>query len=229
MTSKRRKNIERWSPLLLLLAIVVVWEVITSGFGVSEFIFPSPSRIWAQTLEHSTVILGHAWRTFWVTMAGFGIAIVVGVLLGFLIGSSRLAYAAVYPLMTAFNALPKAAFVPILVVWFGIGAGPAILTAFLISFFPIMVNIATGLATLEPELEDVLRVLGAKRWDVLMKGHHRVGDDRRQRRHRLPADLGWQLHADGPGLQRPAGGGADGDGDVRAVQLCGETHHGLGA
>ena len=59
--------------------------------------------------------------------------------------------------------------VPILVVWFGIGIGPAILTAFLISFFPIMVNIATGLATLEPELEDVLRVLGAKRWDVLVK------------------------------------------------------------
>ena len=114
-------------------------------------------------------LAGHAWRTYWVTMAGFGIAIVVGVLLGFLIGSSRLAYAAVYPLMTAFNALPKAAFVPILVVWFGIGAGPAILTAFLISFFPIMVNIATGLATLEPELEDVLRVLGAKRWDVLVK------------------------------------------------------------
>ncbi len=71
--------------------------------------------------------------------------------------------------MTAFNALPKAAFVPILVVWFGIGVGPAILTAFLISFFPIIVNIATGLATLEPELEDVLRVLGAKRWDVLVK------------------------------------------------------------
>jgi NitT/TauT family transport system permease protein len=102
-------------------------------------------------------------------MAGFGLAIVVGVLMGFVIGSSRLAYAAVYPLMTAFNALPKAAFVPILVVWFGIGIGPAILTAFLISFFPIMVNIATGLATLEPELEDVLRVLGARRWDVLIK------------------------------------------------------------
>ncbi len=164
-----KKQMERWSPLVLLLAIVVVWEVICSGFGVSEFIFPSPSRIWAQTMEYKTIILDHAWRTFWVTMVGFGIAIVVGVLGGFLIGSSRLAYAAIYPLMTAFNALPKAAFVPILVVWFGIGVGPAILTAFLISFFPIMVNIATGLATLEPELEDVLRVLGAKRWDVLTK------------------------------------------------------------
>ena len=161
--------VERGSPRVLLVIIVAIWELITRGFGVSEFIFPSPSRIWNQTLEFKEVIMGHAWRTFWVTMVGFGIAIVVGVLLGFLIGSSRMAYAAVYPLMTAFNALPKAAFVPILVVWFGIGAGPAILTAFLISFFPIMVNIATGLATLEPELEDVLRVLGAKRWDVLTK------------------------------------------------------------
>ena len=164
-----QKQVELWAPWLLLLATIALWQILCAALDVSEFIFPSPWRIWTQFLENKALIAGHAWRTFWVTMVGFGIAIVVGVLLGFVIGSSRLAYAAMYPLMTAFNALPKAAFVPILVVWFGIGAGPAILTAFLISFFPIMVNIATGLATLEPELEDVLRVLGAKRWDVLIK------------------------------------------------------------
>jgi len=161
--------IERWSPWLLLVTIIALWQILCSALDVSEYIFPSPWRIWTQLLEYKAIIAGHAWRTYWVTMAGFGLAIVVGVLLGFVIGSSRIAYAAIYPLMTAFNALPKAAFVPILVVWFGIGAGPAILTAFLISFFPIMVNMATGLATLEPELEDVLRVLGARRWDVLVK------------------------------------------------------------
>lgn len=160
---------KRFAPWLLLLTIVLLWQAVCSGFGVSEFIFPSPARIGEQMIEFRGEILKHAWRTFWVTMLGFSLAIVVGVLLGFVIGSSRLAYDAVYPLMTAFNALPKAAFVPILVVWLGIGAGPAVLTAFLISFFPIMVNIATGLATLEPELEDVLRVLGARRWDVLVK------------------------------------------------------------
>ena len=165
----RNKTLERWAPWLLLLAVLALWQIVCSAFAVSDFIFPSPARIAAQFIEFKGVIAAHAWRTFWVTMAGFGIAIVVGVLLGFVIGSSRLAYAALYPLMTAFNALPKAAFVPILVVWFGIGIGPAVLTAFLISFFPIMVNIATGLATLEPELEDVLRVLGARRWDVLIK------------------------------------------------------------
>jgi len=165
----RRKRIERWAPWALLVLVLLLWQAICSAFDVSEFVFPSPLRIWDQLVEFRGEILKHAWRTYWVTMVGFGIAIVVGVLLGFLIGSSRLAYSAIYPLMTGFNALPKAAFVPILVVWFGIGVGPAVLTAFLISFFPITVNIATGLATLEPELEDVLRVLGARRWDVLIK------------------------------------------------------------
>ena len=164
-----KKQLETLSPWILLVVVIALWQLVCSAFNVSEFVFPSPARIWEQMVEFRGVIAAHAWRTYWVTMAGFGLAIIVGVMLGFLIGSSRLAYAAVYPLMTAFNALPKAAFVPILVVWFGIGIGPAILTAFLISFFPIMVNIATGLATLEPELEDVLRVLGAKRWDVLIK------------------------------------------------------------
>ena len=163
------KALETWSPWLLLLAVLLLWQAVCSAFNVSEFIFPSPARIAAQLWEFKGEIAKHAWRTYWVTMAGFGLAIIVGVLLGFLIGSSRLAYTAIYTLMTGFNALPKAAFVPILVVWFGIGVGPAVLTAFLISFFPITVNIATGLATLEPELEDVLRVLGAKRWDVLVK------------------------------------------------------------
>ncbi len=164
-----RPQFERFAPWLLLAAILLLWQGICSVFQVSDFIFPSPWRIGQAMAEFHQEILGHAWRTFWVTMLGFGLAIIVGVLLGFLMGSSQLAYKAMYPLMTGFNALPKAAFVPILVVWFGIGAGPAVLTAFLISFFPIMVNIATGLATLEPELEDVLRVLGARRWDVLMK------------------------------------------------------------
>lgn len=166
---KQHKHFERWAPVLLALALVVVWQVGVMAFEVPEFIFPSPWQIAQQFAEFKGPLLAAAWSTFWVTMVGFGLAIAVGVLLGFLIGSSRLAYAAVYPLMVGFNAVPKAAIVPILVVWFGIGIGPGILTAFLISFFPIMVNIATGLATLEPELEDVLRVLGAKRWDVLVK------------------------------------------------------------
>lgn len=163
------KNLERWAPLVVLTIALLLWQIGVMALSVPEYIFPSPTEIAKQFIEFKGPLLEAAWRTFWVTMLGFALAIVVGVLLGFLVGSSRLAYAAFYPLMTAFNAVPKAAITPILVVWFGIGLGPGILTAFLISFFPITVNIATGLATMEPELEDVLRVLGAKRWDVLIK------------------------------------------------------------
>jgi NitT/TauT family transport system permease protein len=164
-----RRSFERWAPVLLGVLVILLWQLLVWALSVPEYLFPSPLEIARQFAEFKGPLLAAAWATFWVTMVGFGIAIAVGVLLGFLIGSSRLAYAALYPLMVGFNAVPKAAIVPILVVWFGIGIGPGILTAFLISFFPIMVNIATGLATLEPELEDVLRVLGAHRWDVLVK------------------------------------------------------------
>ena len=71
--------------------------------------------------------------------------------------------------MIGFNSVPKVAVVPILIMWFGIGEVPAILTAFLISFFPVVVNVATGLATMEPELEDVLRALGASKLDIMLK------------------------------------------------------------
>ena len=164
-----RRTLERFSPLVVLAAILLLWEAVVRLVGIADYIFPAPSQIALQFVEFGGPLLEAAWKTFWVTMLGFGLSIVVGVLLGFLIGSSRMAYQALYPLMVAFNAVPKAAVVPILVVWFGIGLGPGVLTAFLISFFPITVNIATGLATLEPELEDVLRVLGARRWDVLVK------------------------------------------------------------
>ena len=100
---------------------------------------------------------------------GFGLAVGFGLLLGLLVGWSRTIYSGLYPLMIGFNAIPKVAVVPILVLWFGIGFIPAVLTAFLISFFPIVVNVATGLATIEPELEDVLKALGASKLDIMRK------------------------------------------------------------
>ena len=89
--------------------------------------------------------------------------------MGIAVGSVRLIYAGFYPLLIGFNSVPKVAVVPVLVVWFGIGTVPAVLTAFLMSFFPIVVNVATGLATVEPELQDVLLSLGAKKRDLILK------------------------------------------------------------
>src|SRR5205085_6220896 len=166
-TPKRR--LETWSPWVVLAAMLLLWEGICRAFRISDFIFPAPTAIVASLWRYAGPISGHALQTFWTTMAGFAIGVVIGVLLGVLIGSSRLMYRSFYPLMVGFNSMPKAALVPVLVVWFGIGTIPAILTAFVICFFPITVNVATGLATIEPELEDVLRALGASRTDILLK------------------------------------------------------------
>ena len=161
--------LDAWSPWILLAAILLVWELICRAFGVSDFIFPAPSAIVLSLKQFAGPIGVHALHTFWSTLIGFAIGVAVGVLLGLLIGSSRVTYKAFYPLMIGFNSIPKSAFVPVLVVWFGIGTVPAIMTAFVICFFPITVNVATGLATIEPEIEDVLRALGASRKDVLLK------------------------------------------------------------
>jgi NitT/TauT family transport system permease protein len=168
VASKKRK-LETWSPWIALAAIILAWEAICRGFEISDFIFPAPTAIVQSLFQYAGPIAGHAMQTFWTTMAGFALGVAVGLVLGVIVGSSRLMYTALYPLMVGFNSIPKSAFVPVLVVWFGIGTVPAILTAFVICFFPITVNMATGLATIEPELEDVLRALGANRMDVLLK------------------------------------------------------------
>src|SRR5262249_31406125 len=84
-------------------------------------------------------------------------------LTGIAVGSSSLMYDSFYPALIGFNSIPKVAVVPILVIWFGVGTIPAIITAFLIAFFPILVNVAVGIATVEPQLQSVLRALGAGR------------------------------------------------------------------
>jgi NitT/TauT family transport system permease protein len=165
----KQKLLESLAPWLILAGVVAAWQLIVSGFGVSEFIFPGPVAIIRSLATYAGPIGQHAWQTFWSTMIGFGLGIGVGVILGLIVGSSRLMFKGLYPLMVGFNSIPKVAFVPVLVVWFGIGTVPAVLTALLLCFFPIVVNVATGLATLEPELEDVLRALGATRLDILRK------------------------------------------------------------
>ena len=109
----------------------------------------------------------HTWQTLYTTLVGFVLGVVIGLLLGILIGSSKLAYDTAYPLLVGFSSIPKVAVVPIFVLWFGAGTVPAVLTAMIICVFPIVVNVATGIATIEPELEDVMKTLKASKLDIL--------------------------------------------------------------
>ena len=167
--SLRRKAFRALLPWLVIIAIFALWEFFVTVFGVEEFVLPAPSAIFAAAWQWHWLILENAWQTFMTTAIGFLVAIAFGLCVGVAVGSSSVVYEGFYPALIGFNTIPKVAVVPILVIWFGIGSVPAIITAFLLSFFPILVNVATGIATMEPELQDVLRALGATRWQVITK------------------------------------------------------------
>ena len=105
-------------------------------FKIPVFFLPPPTAIAKAIVDYWPAIYRNSLITLWATMLGFGLAVGFGLLLGLLVGWSRTIYSGLYPLMIGFNAIPKVAVVPILVLWFGIGFIPAVLTAFLISFFP---------------------------------------------------------------------------------------------
>lgn len=161
-------NIRRklWAFALIVL-FFAGWEAFCLLSGMSDLILPRPSQVMATMIARFPVLIPHIIQTLSTTMAGFVLGVALGVVLGACIGMSKVAYDTAYPLLIGFSSIPKVAVVPIFVLWFGSGSVPAILTALSICFFPIVVNIATGLATTEPELEDVLKALGASKFDIL--------------------------------------------------------------
>ena len=153
---------------LATLGFFLLWEMGCMAFHVSSLVLPKPSEIASVLWVKFPLLLPHATQTLYTTLVGFVAGGVGGIVLGALIGSSKLAYDVAYPLLVGFSCIPKVAVVPIFVVWFGSGTVPAILTSAVISVFPVVVNVATGLASTEPELEDVFKVLGASQWDLLI-------------------------------------------------------------
>lgn len=156
-------------PWLVACVLVLLWQLGCVLFAVPTNILPSPSAIGAALLRFGPLIGEEAAHTLVATLAGFIVAASVGLVTGAAIGASPLVYSGLYGLLVAFNSVPKVALVPVFVVWFGIGKMPAILTAFSLSFFPVVVAVATALATIEPEVSDVLRSLGATRLQILVK------------------------------------------------------------
>ncbi len=157
------------APWLTAAGLFLLWELACRAFAVPEMILPAPSQIMRSLIQYWPVIQTEAMQTLFTTLVGFAMAIVFGVMLGVLVGASPEIYRAINPLLIGFNSIPKVAVVPVLVMWFGIGTVPAVLCAFLTAFFPIAVNVATGIAHLEPELADVLRSLGATKTVILRK------------------------------------------------------------
>lgn len=165
-----RAFVETWAlPAGTLLGLLVVWQVAVKALHVPLWLVPAPSDIVRSVTERSEGLGIHVWVTFYETLLGFLLAIAVGVPLAVAVVHSRLLGNAIYPLILITQSIPKVAFAPILLIWLGYGDVPKVLVAFLVAFFPVVVDTATGLRSPAPQLLDLARQLSATQLQIYTK------------------------------------------------------------
>src|SRR6056297_3805787 len=157
-------------PIAAILLFSLLWELLVQANDWPDYVIASPSGLPPAYAQYWELFIIMGWQTLWRTVVGLLLAIAFGVLLGMVMGFSKLMRDALYPLLVGFNAIPKATVVPIVALLFvGDHNFNTILIAFMISFFPIAVSVSIGLSTLEPEYRDILRSLGASQTTIFWK------------------------------------------------------------
>jgi NitT/TauT family transport system permease protein len=154
--------------LVFLAALLGLWELAVGWLELPAFIVPPPSRV-AMALYRgfqSNIYAAHAYATVIETLLGFVLGSVVAFVLGSLIALSRTVEYYVRPLVVMFQAMPKVALVPLIVVWFGLGISSKIVSAALVAFFPLMVNTIVGLRAADEDRINLMRSLAASRWQI---------------------------------------------------------------
>ena len=160
----------RWlAPAATFVVLVALWDAATRLFGWEPWLVPPPRDVAEALWDYRDLLPEHTWVTLWESLAGFGLAIVVGIPLGGLIAYSRVMELTVYPLLLGLNAVPKIAIAPILLLWMGFGPGPKILVSFLLCVFPIVIATATGLKQTPAELVELARSLCASEWQTFRR------------------------------------------------------------
>jgi len=144
-------------PVGVLVGTLVVWELVWRVFDVPRFVVPLPSGILVETWHWRGYLLYHSWVTLYETLGGFALSIAVGTPIAVMLVYSATLKRALYPLLVVTQAIPKVAIAPVLLLLLGAGEGSKIVIAFLVAFFPIVVDTATGLAATPPELLDLSR------------------------------------------------------------------------
>ena len=158
------------TPIFAVLIFLGLWELLVWANGWPNYKMASPSDLPPAFWKYKDLFIIMGWQTLWRTVAGLLLAVVIGTLIGMIIGFSKIARDALYPLLVGFNAIPKATLVPVIsLIFIGQHDFNTILMAFMISFFPIAVSVGIGLSTLEPEYRDILRALGASRFTIFRK------------------------------------------------------------
>jgi len=153
----------------VLVALFALWEVAVRALAVKPVILPPPLAVFTELASDPLWYLRHAWYTLLVTLGGFALALVVGVLLAVAIVESRLLEKTIYALIVGLNSVPKVAVAPLFVIWLGTGAEPKIAIGFLIAVFAIVIDMVLGLKSVPPDILDLARSLRGGRMATLWR------------------------------------------------------------
>lgn len=156
-------------PVLGLALAIAAWWGSTVVFDISAVLLPAPSQVLDELVRLHERLIEQGRITLVEILIGFGITVLVGVLIGTLMAQFRVIDMMVSPWVVAFNAVPKVAFAPLLLVWLHFGIQPKIAMVVLIAFFPVVLNTYTGLKSVPADLIELGRSMNGSRWGTFRK------------------------------------------------------------
>ena len=154
---------------LILLVMLVGWHVVVAAFRLPDFLLPSPVAVFREFVAWPGLLAFHTWVTLLESLLGLAAAVAAGVPLAIAVVYSRTLSATLYPILVLLQSVPKAALAPLFLVWVGIGMSSKVLVAMLVAFFPIVIDTATGLRAVEPEMLELTRSLRATPMQVFLQ------------------------------------------------------------
>ncbi len=161
--------LRKLTPLVGILAFLLAWQFVVFAWKMPPYLLPSPVAVAQTFVSELPDLLRHGWVTTYEMLAGYALAVSIAIPLAIAITSSARFNEFVMPTMLFFQIVPKVAIAPLFLVWFGVGPTPKILVAFLISFFPIVIDAAVGLRSMSTEMADLARSMGATRFQVFAR------------------------------------------------------------
>ena len=156
-------------PFWLIIVLIIGWDLCIRLFKIPPYLVPTPWQVVEQLYKEWPMLWREALPTLYATLGGFVLSALVGVPVAMWIAYSRLVESFVYPLLVFSQSVPKVAIAPLFVVWFGFGVIPKVIAAFLLGFFPVIVATVQGFKSIEPDVIDLARSMGANPLKVFIK------------------------------------------------------------
>lgn len=157
--------------VLSAVIFLLVWEGVVRYFAIPAYLLPAPSAVFLQVYTDvaSGLIFPHFWTTFLEVVLGFLLATALGLSIGSAVALIPVVERVIYPYVLILQTVPKIAVAPLFLIWFGYGFQSKVITAALVAFFPILVNVIAGLKTVDPSRLQLMRALKASPMQTFMK------------------------------------------------------------